>query len=77
MHAFMIVDLDNFKSLNDKLGHMWGDRALQDVAKIMKNDCRPRDVICRLGGDEFVLFLQNLPEREVEPLQRGFPGVCI
>lgn len=71
VHAFMIVDLDNFKSLNDKLGHMWGDRALQDVAKIMKNDCRPRDVICRLGGDEFVLFLQNLPEREVESFAEG------
>ena len=74
MHAFMIVDLDNFKSLNDKLGHMWGDRALQDVAKIMKNDCRPRDVICRLGGDEFVLFLQNLPEREVESFAEGLSG---
>lgn len=71
VHAFMIADLDNFKSLNDKLGHMWGDRALQDVAKIMKNDCRPRDVICRLGGDEFVLFLQNLPEREVESFAEG------
>ena len=71
VHAFMIADLDNFKSLNDKLGHMWGDKALQDVAKIMKNDCRPRDVICRLGGDEFVLFLQNLPEREVESFAEG------
>ena len=74
VHAFMIVDLDNFKSLNDKLGHMWGDKALQDVAKIMKNDCRPRDVICRLGGDEFVLFLQNLPEREVESFAEGLSG---
>ena len=74
VHAFMIADLDNFKSLNDKLGHMWGDQALQDVAKIMKNDCRPRDVICRLGGDEFVLFLQNLPEREVESFAEGLSG---
>ena len=74
VHAFVIADLDNFKSLNDKLGHMWGDQALQDAAKIMKNDCRPRDVICRLGGDEFVLFLQNLPEREVESFAEGLSG---
>lgn len=61
VHAFMIADLDNFKNLNDRLGHMWGDHALHDVVKIIRDNCRTQDVICRLGGDEFVVFFRDIP----------------
>lgn len=59
--AFLILDLDNFKQVNDSLGHMVGDQVLVDVAKILKTHFRNYDVICRLGGDEFIVFVQRLP----------------
>lgn len=63
VYAFAIADLDNFKKLNDVLGHMWGDKALYEVVAIMKDHCRARqDVVCRLGGDEFVVFMRNIPQ---------------
>lgn len=66
VHALAIADLDNFKKLNDVLGHMWGDKALHEVVRIMKKHCRDEDVVCRLGGDEFVVFIQNIPQEAVE-----------
>lgn len=66
VHVFAISDLDNFKSLNDKFGHMWGDKALYETVLIMKEHCRSQDVICRLGGDEFIIFLCNIPYDVVE-----------
>ncbi len=59
-HAFIILDLDNFKNLNDTLGHKTGDVALQNVAGILTNYFRKEDIICRLGGDEFVIFLKRI-----------------
>ena len=66
VHAYMIMDLDNFKTLNDTLGHQMGDKALQDVAEILTRHFRSYDVICRLGGDEFLVFMKNIPEDVVE-----------
>ena len=57
-HAFIIIDLDNFKNVNDKLGHKTGDIALQEVSKILSDFFRKEDIVCRLGGDEFVIFLK-------------------
>ena len=59
--AFILVDLDYFKNLNDTLGHQYGDQALKDVAHILESHVRKDDVVCRLGGDEFVIFLKNIP----------------
>ena len=71
VHTFTIADLDNFKTLNDVLGHMWGDKALYEVVLTMQKHCRAKDVVCRLGGDEFVVFMPNLPRQEAEEsLQR-------
>lgn len=61
VHAFVILDLDNFKMLNDTLGHQTGDRAIQDIAEIMRQHFREYDILCRLAGDEFVIFLKNIP----------------
>lgn len=55
--AMLFLDLDNFKPLNDTLGHQAGDNALKQVADILLNAFRKDDVIARLGGDEFVVLL--------------------
>ena len=60
-HVFLILDLDDFKNLNDTFGHQMGDRALQEVADILRSHFREYDIICRLAGDEFVVLIKNLP----------------
>ena len=58
--AFLILDLDNFKEVNDTLLHKTGDKALQDVAKIISSTFRKNDIVFRLGGDEFIIFMKNI-----------------
>lgn len=55
--VMLILDIDNFKSVNDRLGHGSGDKVLQLVGEAMKSTFRPGDIVSRLGGDEFVAFL--------------------
>lgn len=55
----IMIDLDNFKAINDTHGHEAGDVALQLVAKTLENDIRLMDVAARLGGDEFVILFGN------------------
>ena len=62
--CLMFVDLDDFKNINDTLGHQIGDKYLVELAKNMTKTGRQSDVVCRLGGDEFLLIL---PEVEDHP----------
>ncbi|MBL6987486.1 MAG: EAL domain-containing protein [Methylobacter sp.] len=67
MHgAVMFIDLDNFKTLNDTLGHDKGDLLLQQVANRLKTCVRECDIVARLGGDEFVIMLENLSKKSHE-----------
>jgi diguanylate cyclase len=55
--AIALIDLDNFKHLNDTLGHQMGDEALVHLVKSLRAALRPSDILCRFGGEEFVLLL--------------------
>jgi diguanylate cyclase (GGDEF)-like protein len=66
--ALLFVDMDNFKSLNDTLGHNFGDRVLQGIAERLQAAAGPNSLVARLGGDEFTLLIEEL--RTVEEAER-------
>lgn len=63
--ALMLLDVDNFKAVNDTRGHLYGDSVLCDIASRLQGLFRDSDVVGRVGGDEFMVFLRNLPSAQV------------
>ncbi|ABE41365.1 putative bifunctional diguanylate cyclase/phosphodiesterase [Rhodopseudomonas pseudopalustris] len=64
LSALLFIDLDQFKQVNDTLGHPCGDRLLCAVADRLRDMLRPEDFVARFGGDEFVVFQQNIRSNE-------------
>lgn len=62
--TMMVIDMDNFKSINDTFGHIVGDNTLKMFADALKANTKPEDVVGRLGGDEFVVFLTDVTNRQ-------------
>ncbi len=60
--SVLLVDLDEFKAINDTFGHAEGDRILIWVARFLERNVRDHDIVCRTGGDEFVILLPNAGE---------------
>ena len=61
--ALIIVDVDNFKQVNDNLGHLFGDSVLVDLSQEMQDLFRSSDVVGRIGGDEFLVFIRGIKHR--------------
>lgn len=63
--VIILIDLDNFKNVNDMYGHLKGDELLIKFAGILSNHFRDTDIISRIGGDEFIIFINNNVDEEV------------
>ena len=77
--SLLVMDLDNFKDINDTYGHHVGDRALREVAGVLRAGIRPYDICVRYAGDEFIVVLSGCGGEEAErkrlELQRAVDGL--
>jgi diguanylate cyclase (GGDEF)-like protein len=80
--SLIILDLDHFKRINDRLGHVGGDQVLMQISELLRQEARVTDILCRYGGEEFALLLPYTPsvsamimaERiRLHVAQRSFP----
>ena len=63
--ALLMIDLDDFKGINDTYGHIVGDEILKEFGNTLSALTRENDIVCRLGGDEFVVFLKNVAYQSI------------
>jgi len=63
--AMLILDMDNFKGINDNYGHLYGDSVLSQVGESLKRLFRSHDIIGRIGGDEFLILMRDIPNEEL------------
>ncbi len=66
LHAFLFIDLDEFKSINDTYGHKIGDKLLIEVSHKLKSLLRAEDIVSRISGDEFAIMILNIDKAEPE-----------
>jgi diguanylate cyclase (GGDEF)-like protein/putative nucleotidyltransferase with HDIG domain len=73
--AVLVVDLDGFKQINDRFGHLEGNKVLKAVAGGLKNACREYDSVARMGGDEFVILLPGVRPLDADNKARDFQDI--
>jgi len=64
--SVVLIDIDNFKAVNDTFGHLFGDQVIRGIAGTLRNHARPDDLVARYGGEEFVLVLPHTPVSEAQ-----------
>lgn len=69
--AVMFVDLDKFKTINDLMGHAYGDLLLVEIAKRLRSSVREVDTVARLGGDEFLVLIESIGSNEESAMQKA------
>ncbi len=72
--ALMIIDVDNFKSINDTFGHLYGDAVLTQLGSSLRSIFQKSDILGRIGGDEFFVFLRNY--QSIEIIEKRASEVC-
>ena len=73
--SVVVMDLDGFKQVNDRFGHLTGNKVLRVVANSLREHCGRNDYLARMGGDEFVLLIQDATDDEVEARIEGIRSV--
>lgn len=63
-HALLVIDVDNFKAVNDNLGHKTGDHTISVIAGVIVGQFRKSDIVGRFGGDEFVVLMKNVTDKD-------------
>lgn len=71
----VMIDVDKFKIINDEFGHLAGDKALINIAEIIKKSCRERDFVGRFGGDEFIIIGHTKDKSEVENIIKNISKI--
>ena len=83
VHALMMIDIDDFKLINDTKGHLFGDTVLKDIGRLLRSKTRSTDIVGRMGGDEFIIFLKDVgsggqaekrADEIIRALERLLPG---
>jgi diguanylate cyclase (GGDEF)-like protein len=69
--AVMVVDVDNFKRINDTFGHDAGDRLLVTLSRELRHSVRTDDIVCRMGGDEFLIICPHTPQVGAENIAQS------
>lgn len=64
--SVVLIDIDNFKTVNDTFGHLFGDQVIRGIAGTLRNHARPDDLVARYGGEEFVLVMPQTPVAEAQ-----------
>lgn len=75
-YSFIIIDIDNFKGVNDYLGHKIGDKVLKEFAGLLKEFFSHKDIISRLGGDEFIVFMKDIDEDNLQKINEKLQELC-